>query len=93
MESFSWETWGWLMAFCFSVLGLPQVILCHKQQHANGVSWIFLILWMLGEIFGFIYILPRFDIPLLTNYVLNAVFISIIIYYKVKGAKNDTTRN
>lgn len=47
---------------------------------------------MLGEIFGFIYIIPKRDYPLLANYLANGFFISIIIYYKIKGANDDATR-
>ncbi len=82
-----WATWGWLSAFCFSVCGLPQAIKSVKEKHSNGVSWGFLILWLLGELFATIYILPRKDLPLLVNYFINAIFISIILYYKIKGAK------
>lgn len=93
MNYFSWETWGWLSAICFGLCGVPQAIKSIKDKHSDGVSWGLLILWGVGEIFATIYVLPRKDYPLLVNYFFNALFIAIIIYYKIIGASNDKTRN
>lgn len=89
MEFFNIELFGWLAAACFSLCGLPQAVKCFKEKHATGVSWGFLWLWIFGEIFATIYVLPRRDYPLLLNYFLNFVLICIILYYKFKGVLND----
>jgi uncharacterized protein with PQ loop repeat len=89
MNFFNHDTLGWLSAICFGISPLPQVIKCFKEKHALGISWGFITLWLAGEIFAISYILPRKDVPLLTNYMLNTVYISIILYYKIKGASNE----
>jgi MtN3 and saliva related transmembrane protein len=85
----SWEIFGWLAALCFSISGLPQAIKSYRDKHSDGISWAFLILWLLGEIFATLYVLPRMDVPLLVNYFVNGIFIAIIIYYKTKGKRNE----
>ena len=84
---------GWLAAISFSLCSVPQAFLSYKQKHSDGVSWLFLILWSLGEIFATIYVAPRLDYPLLANYFFNMIFIAIIIYYKVKGANSEQRRS
>lgn len=77
---------GWIGGIMFALCALPQVIQCFKQKHAEGVSLIFLLLWLFGEIFTLIYVLFNhgLDLPLIVNYILNIIFIVIIIYYKNK---------
>jgi MtN3 and saliva related transmembrane protein len=76
---------GWagsiLLAFC----GLPQAIESWKTKSADGVTWGLLVMWGLGEVLTFVYVLPRMDIPLLFNYSTNMTFLGVIIYYKMFG--------
>jgi len=65
------------LAFC----SVPEVL--HTiEKGRNDSSWMFLVLWGLGELGFFVYVLPKKDWPLLFNYVLNIILISILIYYK-----------
>jgi len=77
------ENIGWcgsiLLAFC----GAPQAFLSYRQGHSRGISWIFLISWLLGELLTLIYILSLGNKPLLINYCFNVAFILIILYYKI----------
>jgi hypothetical protein len=41
-------------------------------------------MWFFGEIFTIIYILPKHDYILLGNYILNFVFLLIMLKYKIK---------
>jgi len=41
-------------------------------------------MWFIGEIFTIIYVFPKMDLPLLFNYTANVIFLSVIIYYKIK---------
>lgn len=77
---------GWFGSMCFMFSGLPQAYKSYKDKHSDGVSSGLLWLWMLGEIFSFIYVFPKAHIPLIVNYVCNAAFISIIIFYKLFGS-------
>jgi len=78
-----------MMSFC----ALPQVLLCIKQKHADGVSLNTLMLWhfasilLAGHTFGS-------DWYLFGNYTINVAFTSIILYYKFKvkrGYKRNNT--
>ena len=91
MNFSEWEICGWLATVCFSLCGVPQAIKSIKEKHSNGVSWGLLILWLLGEIFATIYILPKRDLPLLVNYAFNTLFIVIILYYKIRGCSHEET--
>lgn len=69
---------GILLGLC----ALPEVI--HSiNKGRNDSSWIFLLMWLAGEIGFFIYVLPKKDTPLLLNYVFNILLISILIYFKL----------
>ena len=72
---------AWISGLLLGACAVPEVI--HTvQKGTNDSSWIFLLMWGLGEIGFFIYVLPKRDYPLLFNYVLNIILISILIYYK-----------
>lgn len=80
------NTIGYLSALCFGLCGLPQAFLVWRNKTAVGTSTGFIILWTLGEIFAIVYVLSQYgaDMPLLLNYVSNLIFLSVIIYYKIK---------
>ena len=82
MEIIGWIG-GILLAFC----GLPQAIESYKTKSSAGLTWSFLIMWGVGEIFTVIYIIPKWHWPLIFNYTANIIFISIIVYYKIKPRK------
>jgi uncharacterized protein with PQ loop repeat len=74
---------GYIGSILLAVCGAPQAILSIKQGHSKGISFYFLLLWSLGEIFTLIYILPKEDKPLLLNYVSNIIFLAVIWKYKL----------
>lgn len=76
---------GWIGAALLAICGLPQAYISYKTKSAKGISWIFLLLWGSGEVLTFLYVLPRQDVlPLVWNYGLNIVFISVILFFKIK---------
>ena len=77
------DTIGWLGAFFFAICAVPQAWQSYKEGHSAGLSWMFLIFWLLGEIFMTIYVWPTGDLPLLSNYLVNLLLTSVIFYYKV----------
>jgi uncharacterized protein with PQ loop repeat len=77
------ETIGWLGAILFAICGLPQAWQCAKDGHSRGLNWFFLAAWLGGEILTIIYIWPKQDYPLLFNYLLNLVFLGVMIRYKI----------
>lgn len=78
------ETIGWIGSILLAFCGLPQAIESYKTKNSDGLTWAFLIMWGVGEIFTIIYIIPKWHWPLIFNYTANIIFISIILYYKIK---------
>ena len=81
------EIIGWLGSILLAFCGLPQAIESYKTKSSEGLTWGFLFMWFVGEIFTIIYILPQMVLPLLFNYTANVIFLSIIIYYKINPKK------
>jgi uncharacterized protein with PQ loop repeat len=80
------ETIGWIGGLLLAFCGLPMAIKSFRDGNSDGVSKLFLVMWLLGEIALLVYVLIKhgFDLPLVTNYLLNIAFISIIGYYVIK---------
>jgi uncharacterized protein with PQ loop repeat len=81
------ETIGWIGSILLAFCGLPQAWESYKTKNSDGLTWGFLIMWGVGEILTIIYILPKWHWPLIFNYTANLVFISVILYYKIKPGK------
>jgi uncharacterized protein with PQ loop repeat len=73
---------GYIGSILLALCGVPQAIKAWKTNSAKDISWLFLLSWLLGEMFTFAYVLPKFDLPLLLNYVVNMIVISVIIKIK-----------
>lgn len=69
---------GALLAWC----GFPESIRAYRNKRCD-IGHMMLWSWYIGEIFVFLYVLPKKDIPLLINYGANILAISVLIYYKV----------
>jgi uncharacterized protein with PQ loop repeat len=78
---------GWIGSILLAFCGLPQAIESFKTKNSDGLTWGFLIMWGVGELFTIIYIIPKWHWPLIFNYTANIIFISIIVYYKIKPKK------
>jgi uncharacterized protein with PQ loop repeat len=78
---------GIIGAVAFATCAIPQVIQCYRKRSAEGLSWAFLILWGIGEIFTIIYIWPKQDYILLGNYLFNSLCLIIMIYFKIEDMR------
>ena len=78
------ETIGWIGSILLAFCGLPQAIESYKTKNSDGLTWSFLIMWGAGELFTIVYIIPKWHWPLIFNYTANIIFISVIVYYKLK---------
>lgn len=80
------ETIGYIASLLFAFCGLPQAIKCWKEGHARGVSSLMIGMWLGGEVLMTYYVIMKhgMDLPLLLNYVINTVFVLIILRYKIK---------
>lgn len=76
---------GFFGATMFALCAAPQAAQCVKQGHAKGINHIFLSMWFMGEVAMLAYTLLAIGVnwPLILNYFLNLVFISVIVYYKM----------
>jgi len=83
------EIIGWIGQLLLAACAIPQAIHSIKVKHAKGISWVFLLFWYIGEILSFIYIIPIGKIPLLINYMVNIICITIIVYIKHKENKHE----
>lgn len=75
---------GWIGSIFLAFCGLPQAIKSIKNKNSDGMTWGMLILWQLGECTTMIYIILKKEYPLFFNYIFNIIFVSIIIYFKLK---------
>jgi uncharacterized protein with PQ loop repeat len=87
------EILGWLGGIFLSICAFPQVIKVSREKNADGMSHLNLWLWFFGEVFMLLYIVfQQFSLPLLLNYSLNLVFVTIMIYYKYLYGKTRKTK-
>lgn len=84
------EIIGWVGAAFLALCGIPQMIKSIKDGHADGIADLFIIMWGVGEVLMFIYVLPIMSYPLLANYLLNILIIAVILKYKVFPRKKLT---
>jgi uncharacterized protein with PQ loop repeat len=76
-------TIGWIGSICLAFSAMPQAWQCYCQGHARGLSILTLCLWLVGEVCYIVATIGEFGmVPwLLTNYVMNLVFLSVILRY------------
>jgi uncharacterized protein with PQ loop repeat len=81
---------GWIGSVMCALCGFPQACKCFKQGHAKGVSKLFILMWLMGEICFIIATLTSFGFVgwLMLNYFCNIFFISIILRYLIYPRKN-----
>ena len=69
-----------LLAIC----GLPIAYEAWKSK-SSDVNLPFLLIWLSGEIFTWVYVIYKEEWYLTINYSFNILFIGIVLYYKFKG--------
>jgi uncharacterized protein with PQ loop repeat len=83
------EIIGWIGASLLAFCGLPQAWKSYKDGHSDGISWLFVLMWLFGEVFGLIYILSVGAAPIIFNYSLNLILVSVIVWFKMYPRKNS----
>lgn len=84
---------GILGAIFFGVCALPQVIQVWKTQDTYSISKMFLILWALGAIFMWAYVIAQnasigvIQWPLHANYFFNSLMLIYLLYKKFMEKK------
>ena len=85
------EIIGWIGSICFSLCALPQAVASFKQGHSDGISKIFLALWLTGEICMLWYTWRFGNLPITLNYLANLACLLVIIRYKVRSTHKNIT--
>lgn len=81
------STIGWIGSILLAGCAIPEVYKAYKEKR-TGLTWGFLILWLLGEIFTLIPILFKIqELFLIFNYSANLLLIGYIM--KVKYDSGD----
>ncbi len=78
---------GFIGSLCLGICALPQVIKTIKTGKTEDLSGMFLFLWFFGEIAALSYSCNIGAQPLIWNYLLNLLFIIILIVYKTAGER------
>ena len=76
------EIIGWVGSILLALCAVPLAWESYRQKHSNGISNLFLTMWLVGELLTAAYVLPKKDYPLLFNYGLNITCLVIVIRYK-----------
>ena len=80
---------AWIGSILLAICAAPQAYASWRQGHSDGISWIFLCVWGLGEIHLALYSLYLAEVALFLNYASNIFFISIIARYKYKPRRDN----
>ena len=76
---------GWIGATLLAFCGLPEVYFAITSG-TTALSWPFLLAWGTGEVLALVYVIGKTKevdlLPLLFNYGVNIICISILIYFK-----------
>jgi len=82
------ELFGWTSSLLLASCGAPQAYKCWKQQHSHGISYIYLIMWLMGVLLAMIFIALAdialiHKMPLYMNYLANVFFSGVILRYRI----------
>ena len=78
------EDIGYISTICLGLCSFPLVVKTIRDGHCKGLSFLALLLWLIGEVTGVIYVIPLGKLPLLINYMFNTINVAIIFVYKIR---------
>ena len=79
------DIFGWLGCLCFALCGIPQAWKSYKDGHSFGLTYAFITMWLLGEVFYIGGALLKFGWIgwIMWNCLINMVAILVIAYYRL----------
>jgi uncharacterized protein with PQ loop repeat len=77
------EAFGVLGSILLGASALPQAIESYRSKNSDGLALGFIAMWWTGMVSMTIYIVPKGDIILTANYVVNLFLVTIIARYKL----------
>lgn len=81
---------GWIGSIMFAICGIPQVVSTFRTHDVSGLSFSFILLWFLGEIFSATYLIiddvkkGSSHFPIYFNYVVNLACVSYLLYALIR---------
>ena len=87
------ELIGWTGSVLLALCALPQAIKSVRTGSAEDLSWLFLLMWGVGDICLLVYTWPLDKLALTLNYSLNIVLIAVIVSVKVRRQNELKTKN
>lgn len=79
------ESLGWIGSVLLGICGIFQLWRIHTTKSASDLSYLFLLSWLLGEVFLFWYVISmqEVSISLLFNYSFNIVIVILLIMGRI----------
>ena len=77
------EAFGVLGSILLGASALPQAIESYRYKNSDGLTLGFVAMWWTGMLFMTIYIVPKGDMILIANYVVNLFLVTVILRYKL----------
>lgn len=78
---------GLIGSILLGICALPETIRTIQDKRCH-LGWGFLFLWYVGEILSLIYGVSLKEFPLILNYSVNVIALTIMVYYKIYGKNN-----
>jgi len=77
------DTFGVIGSALLGASALPQAIESYRYKNSNGLTLEFVAMWWTGMVFMTIYVVPKGDMILISNYVANLFLVTVILRYKL----------
>ena len=77
------DTLGWLGGMLLAFSAVPQALESYRSKNSDGLTLGFIAMWWTGMVSMTIYIVPKGDMILIANYIVNLILVTIIARYKL----------
>ena len=77
------DTFGVLGSILLGASALPQAVESYRSKNSDGLTLGFIAMWWAGMVSMTIYIVPKGDMILIANYIVNLFLVTIIARYKL----------
>lgn len=80
------QGFGWIGSLLFAFCAVPQVYVTWTTKMVDGLSFAFILMWFLGEVFSTIYLLwddyinKTRHYPIYFNYLINGLCVTYLLY-------------
>lgn len=79
---------GWVGNILLALCGVPLAIEAYRKKKIY-VNPLFLLMWTAGELLTAFYVIQLRDYPLMFNYIVNVLALSIVWRYYDRNANNE----